>query len=201
MTVVLDQASVEAIARRVVELLRDPTPAQEPASSSPINRTSSRRSAPCSTAANPSPRGRSRALCGSAAQASCGPSGPYMAPARRSGRATGAGGRFPRLGTASRPCSATSPRWMRSPLRNTTRRSAPTRVSVAIGFGTRPGRGTAPTTIRDRGVPREGATDLAGRLDPDDVIDDTALVPATMMDEGFQSLKPTDQVLQQVNLF
>jgi hypothetical protein len=42
---------------------------------------------------------------------------------------------------------------------------------------------------------------LAGRLDPDDVIDDTALVPATMMDEGFQSLKPTDQVLQQVNLF
>jgi polyhydroxyalkanoate synthase subunit PhaC len=42
---------------------------------------------------------------------------------------------------------------------------------------------------------------LAGRLDPDDVIDDTGLVPATMMAEGFQSLKPTDQVLQQVNLF
>jgi polyhydroxyalkanoate synthase len=42
---------------------------------------------------------------------------------------------------------------------------------------------------------------LAGRLDPDDVIDDTGLVPATMMDEGFQSLKPTDQVVQQVNLF
>src|SRR3954468_894576 len=42
---------------------------------------------------------------------------------------------------------------------------------------------------------------LAGRLDPGDVIDDTGLVPATAMDEGFQALKPTDQVVQQVNLF
>jgi polyhydroxyalkanoate synthase subunit PhaC len=42
---------------------------------------------------------------------------------------------------------------------------------------------------------------LRGRLDPDDVIDDTGLVPATMMDEGFQALKPTDQVVQQINLF
>jgi polyhydroxyalkanoate synthase len=40
-----------------------------------------------------------------------------------------------------------------------------------------------------------------GRLDPDDVIDDTGLVPAGAMDEGFQSLKPTDQLVQQVNLF
>jgi polyhydroxyalkanoate synthase len=40
----------------------------------------------------------------------------------------------------------------------------------------------------------------AGRLDPDDVIDETGLVPATAMDEGFQALKPTDQVVQQVNL-
>jgi polyhydroxyalkanoate synthase len=40
----------------------------------------------------------------------------------------------------------------------------------------------------------------AGRLDPEDVIDDTGLVPATAMDEGFQALKPTDQVVQQVNL-
>jgi poly[(R)-3-hydroxyalkanoate] polymerase subunit PhaC len=40
-----------------------------------------------------------------------------------------------------------------------------------------------------------------GRLDPDDVIDDTGLVPATAMDEGFQSLKPTDRVVQQVNLW
>jgi polyhydroxyalkanoate synthase subunit PhaC len=41
---------------------------------------------------------------------------------------------------------------------------------------------------------------LAGRLDPEDAIDDTGLVPATAMDEGFQSLKPTDRVVQQVNL-
>jgi polyhydroxyalkanoate synthase len=42
---------------------------------------------------------------------------------------------------------------------------------------------------------------LEGRLDPDDAIDDTGLVPAAAMDEGFQSLKPTDRVTQQVNLF
>ena len=40
-----------------------------------------------------------------------------------------------------------------------------------------------------------------GRLDPDDVIDETGLVSATRMDEGFQSMKPTDQLVQQVNLF
>ena len=40
-----------------------------------------------------------------------------------------------------------------------------------------------------------------GRLEADDVIDDTGLVPAGAMDEGFQSLKPTDQLVQQVNLF
>ena len=39
---------------------------------------------------------------------------------------------------------------------------------------------------------------LAGRLDPEDVIDDTGLVPSTVMDEGFQALKPTDWVVQQV---
>jgi polyhydroxyalkanoate synthase subunit PhaC len=33
------------------------------------------------------------------------------------------------------------------------------------------------------------------------VIDDTGLVSAARMDEGFQSLKPTDQLVQQVNLF
>jgi polyhydroxyalkanoate synthase len=42
---------------------------------------------------------------------------------------------------------------------------------------------------------------LEGRLDPEDVIDDTGLVPAVAMDEGFQSLKPTDRLTQQVNLF
>jgi polyhydroxyalkanoate synthase subunit PhaC len=40
----------------------------------------------------------------------------------------------------------------------------------------------------------------SGRLDPEDVIDETGLVSATRMDEGFQSLKPTDQLVQQVNL-
>jgi polyhydroxyalkanoate synthase subunit PhaC len=42
---------------------------------------------------------------------------------------------------------------------------------------------------------------LAGRLDPDDVIDETGLVPAAVMDEGFQSLKPTDRAVQQVTLW
>ena len=32
------------------------------------------------------------------------------------------------------------------------------------------------------------------------MIDDTGLVPAAAMDEGFQSLKPTDRVAQQVTL-
>jgi polyhydroxyalkanoate synthase len=41
----------------------------------------------------------------------------------------------------------------------------------------------------------------SGRLDPEDVIDDTGLVSSSRMDEGFQSLKPTDQIVQQVNLF
>jgi polyhydroxyalkanoate synthase len=41
----------------------------------------------------------------------------------------------------------------------------------------------------------------SGRLDPDDVMDETGLVSSTRMDEGFQALKPTDQLVQQVNLF
>src|ERR671933_937731 len=41
----------------------------------------------------------------------------------------------------------------------------------------------------------------SGRLDPDDVIDETGLVSSSRMDEGFQSLKPTDQIVQNVNLF
>jgi polyhydroxyalkanoate synthase len=40
-----------------------------------------------------------------------------------------------------------------------------------------------------------------GRLDADDVIDDTGLVPAQALDEGFQSLKPTEIVVQRVNFF
>ena len=39
----------------------------------------------------------------------------------------------------------------------------------------------------------------AGRLDPEDVIDETGLVPARALDEGFQSIKPTDYVVQRVN--
>ncbi len=42
---------------------------------------------------------------------------------------------------------------------------------------------------------------VEGRLDPDDVIDETGLVPATAMDQGFQSLKPTDRFVQQVNVW
>src|SRR4051794_24025301 len=41
----------------------------------------------------------------------------------------------------------------------------------------------------------------SGRLDPDDVIGETGLVSSSRMDEGFQALKPTDQLVQQVNLF
>jgi poly[(R)-3-hydroxyalkanoate] polymerase subunit PhaC len=39
------------------------------------------------------------------------------------------------------------------------------------------------------------------RLSPDDVIDETGLVPAGALDEGFQSLKPTEYVTQRVNFF
>jgi polyhydroxyalkanoate synthase len=40
-----------------------------------------------------------------------------------------------------------------------------------------------------------------GRLNPDDVIDETGLVPANALDEGFQSLKPTEYVTQRMNFF
>ncbi|MBV8998257.1 MAG: alpha/beta fold hydrolase [Solirubrobacterales bacterium] len=40
-----------------------------------------------------------------------------------------------------------------------------------------------------------------GRLGPDDVIDETGLVPASALDEGFQSMKPTEYVTQRVNFF
>jgi polyhydroxyalkanoate synthase subunit PhaC len=41
----------------------------------------------------------------------------------------------------------------------------------------------------------------AHRLNPEDVIDETGLVPANVLDEGFQSLKPTEYVTQRVNFF
>jgi polyhydroxyalkanoate synthase len=40
-----------------------------------------------------------------------------------------------------------------------------------------------------------------GRLNPEDVIDETGLVPSSALDEGFQSLKPTEYVTQRVNFF
>jgi poly[(R)-3-hydroxyalkanoate] polymerase subunit PhaC len=39
------------------------------------------------------------------------------------------------------------------------------------------------------------------RLSPGDVIDETGLVPARALDEGFQSMKPTEYVTQRVNFF
>ena len=39
------------------------------------------------------------------------------------------------------------------------------------------------------------------RLNPEDVIDETGLVPAQALDEGFQSLKPTEYVTQRMNFF
>ncbi|MBV9819555.1 MAG: alpha/beta fold hydrolase [Solirubrobacterales bacterium] len=42
---------------------------------------------------------------------------------------------------------------------------------------------------------------VADRLDPDDVIDDTGLVPARFIDLAFQSLKPTDPLVQQANVW
>jgi polyhydroxyalkanoate synthase len=42
---------------------------------------------------------------------------------------------------------------------------------------------------------------LNGRLDADDVIDGTGLVPARIMDAGFQSIKPTDPLVQPWNLW
>ncbi|HTX30826.1 MAG TPA: alpha/beta fold hydrolase [Solirubrobacteraceae bacterium] len=41
---------------------------------------------------------------------------------------------------------------------------------------------------------------VEGRLDPADVIDSTGIVPARALDQGFQSIKPTDAVVQQVNV-
>jgi polyhydroxyalkanoate synthase len=38
-----------------------------------------------------------------------------------------------------------------------------------------------------------------GRLNPEDVVDETGLVPASALDEGFQSLKPTEYLTQRVN--
>jgi polyhydroxyalkanoate synthase len=39
---------------------------------------------------------------------------------------------------------------------------------------------------------------LEGRLDPEDVIDETGMVPADILDLGFRSLRPTEPVVQQL---
>jgi polyhydroxyalkanoate synthase len=39
------------------------------------------------------------------------------------------------------------------------------------------------------------------RLDAEDVIDETGLVPARALDGGFQTIKPTDAIVQRVNFF
>ena len=41
---------------------------------------------------------------------------------------------------------------------------------------------------------------VEGRLDPADVVDSTGIVPARVLDQGFQLLKPTDALVQQVNV-
>jgi|tagenome__1003787_1003787.scaffolds.fasta_scaffold20940891_2 polyhydroxyalkanoate synthase len=58
---------------------------------------------------------------------------------------------------------------------------------------------TCPCDYREMGFMSKMFFD--GRLDPEDVIDETGLVPAAAMDEGFQALKPTDRLAQNVNLF
>lgn len=40
-----------------------------------------------------------------------------------------------------------------------------------------------------------------GRLDPEELLDDTGNVPAQMLHNGFKSLAPTDQIVQYVNLW
>ena len=40
---------------------------------------------------------------------------------------------------------------------------------------------------------------VEGRLDADDAIDETGLVPARALDEGFQTLKPTELLVQRIN--
>jgi polyhydroxyalkanoate synthase len=41
---------------------------------------------------------------------------------------------------------------------------------------------------------------VEGRLEPAEAIDSTGMVPARVLDQAFQSLKPTDAVVQQVNV-
>jgi len=58
---------------------------------------------------------------------------------------------------------------------------------------------TTPCDFREMGFMSDMFAE--GRLEADDVIDGTGLVPARTMDTGFQALKPTDRVVQQVNLW
>ena len=71
-----------------------------------------------------------------------------------------------------------------------TRRDLPIRNLVALA---------TPCDFREMGFMSKMFQE--GRLDPEDIIDDTGLVPAAIMDAGFQSIKPTDQVVQPLNLW
>jgi poly[(R)-3-hydroxyalkanoate] polymerase subunit PhaC len=76
-------------------------------------------------------------------------------------------------------------------------------LTAAIGAGVLPIRNvvtlTTPCDFRSIGFLADMF--LEGRLDADDIIDDTGLVPAVAMDAGFQSIKPTDQLVQPLNLW
>ena len=58
---------------------------------------------------------------------------------------------------------------------------------------------TTPCDFREMGFMSRMFLD--GRLDPEDAVDENGLVPAAIMDLGFQSIKPTDRIVQPVNLW
>jgi polyhydroxyalkanoate synthase subunit PhaC len=76
-------------------------------------------------------------------------------------------------------------------------------LTAATGAGELPIRNlvtlTTPCDFRSIGFLADMFLD--GRLDADDVIGDTGLLPAAAMDAGFQSIKPTDQLVQPLNLW
>jgi polyhydroxyalkanoate synthase len=57
---------------------------------------------------------------------------------------------------------------------------------------------TTPCDFRELGFMSQMFVE--GRLEPADVVDSTGMVPARVLDQGFQSLKPTDAMVQQVNV-
>jgi polyhydroxyalkanoate synthase len=57
---------------------------------------------------------------------------------------------------------------------------------------------TTPCDFRELGFMSQMFVE--GRLEPADVVDSTGIVPARVLDQAFQSLKPTGAVVQQVNV-